>query len=490
MLGFAVMASVYLWLSRALFLDDAFIHLRIAHGLLAHGFYSFNGDRPAYCSSSPLFTALLAMGSWFYGGDYLPKIVDVAVYAALFAMLARRLLAARTVAAQWLSLAFLAAVASPLAMRWLTDGMETGLTGLAALLLAAAASEIYCEAPRPGFERLIAYGGFAALAVTLRIEFSFLVAMIGLASLTAYRRVGLNALAITLGAGAAVGLGVIYATFGRLLPDTAIAKSHTLAAFAPLQAALISLGDVLRGHAAASSLGIIMLGAAGISAFAAARNARNRGFVVVLNASFLLLVALIVWRQQAVQGYRYFVFIEFFLLAFNIAVLEDPNHAAKTRVEPAGSMSRSPRFAVIAGLLGLTFIGWQAFDLSRLYLITAGRSVSFEKFENADFHDLYASYGIAWDVGMIGYFSRATILDGNGLVNGPAVARMTTAQRLQTFVSEHPIRFVFVDDGQIAALRAVLDVSGWQMRESFDFPNFSGRPERHYLFVRPDDARR
>jgi len=486
----AVTAVTYLWLSRLLFLDDAFIHLRIAHGLLAHGFYSFNGDRPAYCSSSPLFTGLLALFSFVYSGDYLPKIVDVVVYGGLFAMLARRLVAVRTAVAQWLSLAFLAAAASPLAMRWLTDGMETGLSGLVAVLLGAAAYEVYCESLRPGIARLVAYGVLAGLAVTLRIEFCFLVAMIGVASLTAYRRVGFSASAIALGTGAALGLGAIYATLGSLLPDTAIAKAHALAAFTPLEAAIITFGDVLKGHAAASSFGVLMVVAGGVSALLAARSARNRSFVIVLNSGFLLLLALIAWRQQAIQGYRYFVFIEFFLLTFNIAVLDRPSANSDVSAVVAASRQSSPRLAVLAGIVGLAFIGWQAFDLSRLYTITAGRSASLEKFETVDLHDLYGSYGIAWDVGMIGYFSRATILDGNGLVNGREVARMAPAERLRSFVTEHPIRFVFVGDSQIAALHDVLDVSGWRARETFDFPNFSGRPDRHYLLVRPEPADR
>jgi hypothetical protein len=482
----AITAVTYLWMSRLLFLDDAFIHLRIAHGLLAHGFYSFNGDRPAYCSSSPLFTAVLAFLSWVYSGDYLPKIVDVIVYGGLFAALARRLVAVRTASAQWLSLAFLVAATSPLAMRWLTDGMETGLSGLVAVLLGAIAFDVYREAPRPGIARLVAYGVFAGLAVTLRIEFCFLVAMIGVASLTAYRRVGFSALAIALGTGAALGLVAIYATFGSLLPDTAIAKAHALAAFTPLQAAMITFGDVLKGHAAASSFGVLMLVAGGISAVQAARHGRNRLFVIVLNAGFILLLALIVWREQAIQGYRYFVFIEFFLLAFNIAVLDETGANADAPASVTESPRSSPRVAVLAGIIGLVFIGWQAFDLSRLDTITAGRSASFEKFETTDLHGLYGSYGIAWDVGMIGYFSHATILDANGLVNGREVARMAPAERLRSFVAEHPIRFVFVGDGQLAALHEVLDVSGWRALETFDFPNFSGRPDRHYLLVRPE----
>lgn len=483
--SFAVIAGAYLWSSRFLFLDDAFIHLRIAHNLVDVGFYSFNGDRPTFCTSSPLFTALLALGAQLSPADLLPKIVDTLIYGVLFVMIAYRVISARTAYAQWLSIAFLAAVASPLAMRWLADGMETGLSGVCALLLADAAFEIYSESTPVGAVKPIVYAiGGAALAM-LRVEFCFLIAIIGIASLTSYRRSGLNALAISLAVGSAVGLGMVYAIFGGVLPDTAIAKAHLMADLSPLSAVLTTMLDIAKGHAASSSLGILVLAGGTFSCAAAIHRARNRPFVIALNASFALLTLLIIWRHQAIQGYRYFVFIEFFLYAFNIAVLNADSTRGEARAteSPLWRRLRSP---LVAALLGMMFVGWQVFDVYKLRTITEGRSASFEKFERLDVRDLEGSFGIAWDVGMIGYFSHATILDGNGLVNGPDIARMSKTERLRTFVTSHPIRFVFADEGQLAALKDFIDVNGWVTRETFDFPNFSGRPERHFLLIRPN----
>jgi hypothetical protein len=89
-------------------------------------------------------------------------------------------------------------------------------------------------------------------------------------------------------------------------------------------------------------------------------------------------------------------------------------------------------------------------------------------------------------VGFIGYFSHATILDGNGLVNGLAIARQPRAERLREFVQRHPIRFVFVNEPQLHELATVLDAQDWETRASFDFPNFSGNPDTHFLLVRRD----
>jgi hypothetical protein len=125
--------------------------------------------------------------------------------------------------------------------------------------------------------------------------------------------------------------------------------------------------------------------------------------------------------------------------------------------------------------------------LHKLEIIAEGRSASFEKFESLNLEDLRGSYGIAWDVGMIGYFSHANILDANGLVDGRDVARLSKAARLHSFVDSHPIRFVFADADQLDELKQYLDVGGWSVREAFDFPNFSGAADRHFLLVRPRD---
>ena len=481
----AGVASFYVWEARYLYLDDAFIHLRIAKNLLEHGFYSFNGDFPSYCTSSPLFTALLALCSGVAATPNLPKLIGVLIYAILFALIAVRVLNAARFDTRWPWITFLAAVASPLAMRWLVDGMETGLTGIFALLLAGAAFQVYSRTKPAAGATLAGYAALGLLASTLRIEFALLIALIGAATLTNFRLRGMDGRAAALAVGSAAGFAIIYAIFGRLLPDTAIAKAHVITDMSRSAAALTTLIDIGKAHAAASSLGVaVVLGVIG-SFFAAMRRARNRYFVAVLNTGFALLLVLIVWRQQAIQGYRYFVFIEFFLLAFNIAVMN-------AAYEPGGKSHHSGppwkgfKSPLVVVVLGTILVGWQAFDLYKLRTISAGRAASFETFKNGELRDLKDTYGIAWDVGMIGYFSQARILDGNGLINGLDVARMTRTDRLHLFVTSRPVRFIYANAGQLAALNGVLDVSHWAVRETFDFPNFSGDPDRHFLIIRPD----
>jgi hypothetical protein len=114
---------------------------------------------------------------------------------------------------------------------------------------------------------------------------------------------------------------------------------------------------------------------------------------------------------------------------------------------------------------------WQVFDFTRLQ-------------RSAPLKDLAGTFGIARDVGLIGFFSESTILDANGLVNGREIARMPMQDRLRTFVSAHPVEFVFANTGQLRQLEGILDVHHWTSRGSFDFPNFGGDIDRHYLLVR------
>jgi hypothetical protein len=478
---FAACATFYLWLSRQLFQDDAFIHLRIARNLMHLGFFSFNGDRPSFCTSSPLFTVLLALCSRVTSSALLPKYIDVLIYCVLFLLLMRRVFAARSGFPRILALAFLAAVSSPFAMRWLTDGMETGLVGVCALMISRAAFDIYSNPSDSSLHKLLGFALLGALAVTLRVEFCLLVAVIVVASLATDRGVSICASALSLALGTAAGLAIIYAVFGYILPDTAIAKAHALAGSSFPETVVTTIFDIAKAHVGASFFGVVVVAAWAWSFLAAARQAPNASFIVLLNAAFALLIVLIIWRQQAVQGYRYFVFIEFFLLAFNTAALD-----WKPPRSPAAYAQ--PRITSTLGLalIFIAFLSWQIYDVQKLRSVSKGRSESFAKFQSANFNDLSGSDGIAWDVGLIGYYSHATILDGNGLIDGRNIARLPKQDRIMFFVNSYPIRFVFANDGQLKELEGLIDLSGWVTRETFDFPNYSGQPDRHYLLVRPN----
>ena len=473
-----------LWAARLFFQDDAFIHLRIARSLVDLGFYSFNGDRPAYCTSSVLYTTLLAIASRLSSSPLLPKVIGIVIYAGLFIALAMRFFAARNVRTRALFLLFLAGVASPLGVRWLTDGMETGLAGLLALGLAAAAVDICSSAARQGDPpryKAFLYLILGVAATTLRIEFGFIIALIAAGSLLQFGRAGVNRLPVSLALGGLLGLVVIYMVFGTLLPDTAIAKSRPAAGLPGVADFVATLSDAAKAHIAASSFGVLILGSWLYSTVWAVRHSACRRFAWVVNAGLPVLLVLIAWRQQAIQGYRYFVFIEFFLLYTNIRLLD----LAPARPAPE---QRHPPWArwTAAAIILLVLGAWQIFDLQRLQIMSNGRGASFERFERANLADLKGTYGIAWDVGLIGYFTQAKILDVGGLVDGHEIARMSRDERLRLFASSRPVRFVFGNAAQLDQLHGIVDLRNWVNRGTFDFPNFGGNLDRHFLLVRPN----
>jgi hypothetical protein len=323
------------------------------------------------------------------------------------------------------------------------------------------------------------------VATTLRVEFSFLAAGIVAADLARRRSMVPQVTALALCAGAALGLGLIYWIFGSLLPDTAVAKAAMVPNASAAAEALATLFNVAKTQAAASLFGALLLLCLIISFLLALRRQVATPFTLVLNASFPVFVALIVVRHQAVQGIRYFVFLEFFLISFNLYVLDEATPASdRWPVLPFPKLK--PWAVVFAALAG---ISWYAFDLAHLRLISAGRTASFERFRKLDLSDLGGRAGIAWDVGMIGYFSAGLILDGNGLVNGRRIARASMHDRLEEFVREHRIDFVFANEEQAQQLKGLLSTKDWIARGTFDFPNFDGAPDHHVLLIRPSSLR-
>jgi hypothetical protein len=477
----SVAAIAYIWVARFTFQDDAYIHLRIAKNLVTHGFYSFNGDHPSFCTSSPLYTLLLGLSWLIFQNNLVPKFLNIAVYVALFAMIARLAMTAPTRTARAFAIVFLAAISSPLAMRWLTDGMETGLVGVVSLLLAGFAFSVVNGSQDHILRQTMAALTLGLVATLLRVEFAFIISLIFAASLFEFGRTRtINRPVAGLALGSALGLATIRSVFGSFLPDTAVAKAGAVASLSVVENVAATIVNIGKAHAAASMLGMLVLGAWAASWMLIAYSAQRRRSAMLLNCGFLLFVALVVLRHQAVQGYRYFVFIEFFLLAFNILVLGNE----KRPVLPTLPLMSRASTGITLAMVGLIFIAWQTFDLQKMKVISAGRGTTFERFATSDWSFLKGKPGIAWDVGMIGFFGDALILDANGLVNGRAIAGMPMRDRLELYVSQNAVQFLFVNKDQMKEIADLIDVSRWSVRGQFDFPNFSEDPDRHFLLMR------
>jgi hypothetical protein len=269
---------------------------------------------------------------------------------------------------------------------------------------------------------------------------------------------------------AAVGVAILFAVFGHLLPDTSIAKRvRGLPVNVPMTARY-----VLGAHAASSGFGAGLLALWLATLFAAMRGcgARERIRVLAVNASWPVFVVLLAISHQAIHGVRYFVFLEVFLISWNMANASDAPLPA----------FRRPWLLALAPLAA-----WFAADAFLARRVVASYESVYEEFTHANLSPLAGRTGIGGDIGFAGYFTQGRILDMAGLVNGRAVAAMTLAERLRVFTTE-PVAFAFLDEEQRKDLNAALPTDDWPAVLHIDPRNVSSPPDRHWLFVRPDIA--
>jgi hypothetical protein len=173
----AAVGTLLLLQTRNMFLDDTFIHLRIARNLATSGIYSFNGDAKAYSTSSPLYTALLAALWRAWPSIWLPKWVNILAYVGLLAMLSRQAWQGRTSRQAGLYLMWIIVISSPLAIRWLADGMETVLVALLSAALGSCIGTLRSKSSDATCHAGWLLGLLAALANALRVEAAFVVAL-------------------------------------------------------------------------------------------------------------------------------------------------------------------------------------------------------------------------------------------------------------------------------------------------------------------------
>ena len=373
-----------------------------------------------------------------------------------------------------LALAWLWIACSPMGIRWLADGMETSLVAVLAVLLGRSAAAMQEPSDAAGPRRWFAAGAIlAVLAVLCRIENLFIVVIAMVAAMSG-RRWRLHPFGQGCAAGALLAVGVVFALFGHLLPDTAVAKGAQRAGLPAWPDAWAAIESMVYAHAGSSLFGIGTLTVLGASAFLL-RRPWSRADVVV-NACLPAFVVLAIVRLQVIQGYRYFASVEFSVVAYNIARFAStpaPAQAARPRAAPAALM------ACTAALLA-----WAASDAMRLVPISEGRSATWRKMRQMDWSAYAGREAVASDVGMIGYYSGAKIIDLSGLVNGRAFAALQPRDRLEAICRDRDrIAFVFAREYQKESLRC-LPLSRWKQVAVFDFTNLKD-PDRHELLVPP-----
>ena len=460
-------------------MDDAFIHLRYAGNLFRTHFITYDGVHPSYGASSLLYVYLLAFLRAFTSSPNLPRVVSSFVHLLLFAglvLLFLRAIPRESHLARLLGLTTLILFVAPSAIRWLDDGMETGLTLCFVVLLSWGTfrQSTQSTATGPQYLAFVALGFFTVLLrteLTLLCGLSFVI--LAWQSLFApnnaanpNRRLKAILSCSHLLLGGLLALTLIHIRMHFLLPDTALAKSI---AGTPWSSTMVASAKVLGG---ALSFGAGMLLFWLLTFFLLWRARHFSMAVLFANSVFPVLLALAVLRGQQIQGERYFAWAFTFSIIWNIL---DLGHISSSPSE------KQPGSALAYVFLALLLLALPLESMA-LYPMLRSRTALLQQFESNHLERFEGKPGIAVDVGLIGYFSRADICDLAGLVNGRERARQTNAERTAACVASHP-DFLFFDEATINDLRPFLSYSDWQACSQFyEYKNVYSS-NRHYLIV-------
>jgi hypothetical protein len=492
---FVFWLAFWLYRTRYAMLDDALIHLRYADNLHQLHMFSYDGLHPNFGASSLAYVGLLSLLRGITTGPLLAKITSVIAYLTLIvtvAVFALRLRAALVTRA--LAYGMLLCLLSPMAIRWLTDGMETGLVILAVLVLAWLADrEVHSPALSVSRALLMVAAGF--LFVLLRIESLSLIALVSVMIFLGRENAtaadgshpsplpaALRCLPLPLGALLAALLVRVY--FGTLLPDTAIAKTG-----AP------SLGIAHAGLQVIASSFVLGIGTlllwllSAVCSWRAYRISRTTGtppglyvwVSLIANVYFPLVLSLACIRGQRIEGVRHVLWIFEFSLAWNILQL-----ARWDRSHEDVQLMRKPfvRKAVYAVAIFLALL--LPVDWVFAQRVMDERAQLFLKMQDSDFHLFQDKVVVAADIGFIGYFTGGEVCDLHGLVNGRAAAQATPDQRSQSCAQKHPAA-LFLSGSQMQVLGRYLDLHGWTPCQAYDFANVRTL-DRHYLLVPAADG--
>jgi hypothetical protein len=454
--------------------DDTFIHLRYARHLLARGEFSFNPGQHTYGATSPLWIFMLALllklglaplaAAWWGG-----LLAGLGVLLLMDALLARS-----GWPASWQGVLLLLLAADAWFLRWTLSGMETPLATLLLLLLLwpvmvrrrphrAATSPVGRLAASVPFW---GWGVAAGLAGLARPEFALLGPLALPWVLWDHRRRaggervaadGVDSLfmhALAAGAGwlVAVGPWLVYAwgAFGRLLPETATAKSYALN-FSPgsLSASVLrSLSQLAATQiflwvAVAAAVGIRLWGrrgggrAANVAAepVTSGPPAAPGGAGRPCGSNLALCGIVIVWTGVLIGGYAV---KQVWVVSRYLAPLEPPLLLAMAALVAGGlappTPELRPRRAVAAFSrrrvgLAILLAGCLAQGIANGWLLTARVRPHAREFSRG-LRECYLGTGrwlrensppqaivAALDIGAVGFASERCILDLMGLVS-------------------------------------------------------------------------
>jgi hypothetical protein len=481
---FAAWLLVWLRLSWPAVQDDAFIHLRYAANLLQHHLISYDGVHQDYGTSSLLYVALLAMLRSVWVSPVLPRAVSSIFHVVLFVGLAialgRALKGAPKLA--WAHATLLMAVlVTPMAVRWLDDGMETSLT-LCLISLIAFAISGGCHAKVFSNRSAMWLFALGLIATLTRVEYLLLFGLTTLMLYSARRSLveaneaedtALEVLIRSAAplAGSLLAALLIVLKMHALTPDTAVAKADGHAQWIGTLHATASV------FGSSMSFGVVFLLLWMLTAATVIVHRQKLTLPMVLaNSPLLIMVAMAAARGQQVQGIRYFAWGMLFPILWNVLELRWDGHEF-TRLQEIWLRYAAYGVAVVLVCLMPT-------ESRLLYHLFRTRAQALAEFRGQHLDQLHAMNVVAFDVGYIGYFTESPLCDMAGLVNGRADARLSFHERVVKCAARKP-QYAFVSLYSMGDLNNVYPLRGWSICSEYDFANLR-TSDIHYLIASPD----
>lgn len=466
--------------------DDALIHLRYADYLHRVHFITYDGVQHSYGTSSLLFVALLAALRTLTTSPLLSRYVSTFFHLFLFVTFSivylrsvRRKASPRI---QLLCLSILLLLSLPSAVRWLDDGMETGLV-LCFVVGAAWLTHhlsVRLRISRTNYVQAVILGFFlVALRNELAIVALCATVILVLAAASTHSAGWPSRLVRAIPSRSPMLLGALLAaicirlTMHSFLPDTALAKSH---GFSNSIGSLFASAEVILG-ALLFGMGTFALWIISAMVLLFALRARDLPLLPTLVANALLptVVLLSSFRGQEVQGVRYLIWALLFSIVWNLCEL--------ARLDVSSSQ---PQALVFAAFITICLVALPT-ESRLMYRVLTTRARTMRLFMSQPLSEALAGrLGTAMDVGYISYFTRDAICDAAGLVNGRLAASLSGQQRIARCAAERP-DFALVNADQAGTLSKYLSFTGWRVCGEYDFANMH-QPDRHYLVVKPELA--
>lgn len=381
-----------------------------------------------------------------------------------------------------LGLIFLLLLVVPSAVRWLDDGMETGLV-LCFTSLVCWLSFRDAKLPATTASSYVGLVALGFFTVMLRTELAMICAIA--CAIVAMKRMSSGADSKSLHgwlkkalnsshllAGGVLAMAVILIKMHVLLPDTAVAKSHGESSFIGI---VIPMAHAIVGGMG-FGLGMLLLWL--ITFVLALRSRRISVPLLLANIPFPLTLFLAAVRGQEIQGIRYLVWTFVFSILWNIVELGDEAENRSVALKKGGEVFAYALLALV--LLALVLLA-VPLEIFWIHPIVSDRAKLMASLPAQHLDVLQGKLGVAADIGIIGYFSKANICDMAGLVDGREFARLTVPQRGVAYAAAKP-DFLYLNLGQLGLFNQFMPFPDWQVCGEYAMTGLHDK-DMHYLIV-------